>query len=83
MQEASEIGHLVFQPEPFVLSMKPKITYQPDYSYEVDGHVCYEDCKGLITRELRVKVVWLFEKYKHRIMITTKTKDGWKAKYLV
>ena len=61
-QRAGEISNLVFQPK-WVLCEKPKITYAADFSYHENGKVIVEDVKGVLTRETRVKLAWLTEKY--------------------
>ena len=62
LQRAGEIIRLVYQPK-WVLCKKPKITYTADFSYHEKGKVIVEDVKGVLTRETRVKLAWVKEKY--------------------
>ena len=67
LQRAGKIGRLAYQPK-WVLCEKPKITYTADFEYyeRVNGLLMFrvvEDVKGVLTRETRVKLAWLKEKY--------------------
>lgn len=64
LQKAGEIMGLRYQ-EKFVLSESPKISITIDFSYwdEQRKKVIYEDVKGVLTREFRVKMAWLKEKH--------------------
>ncbi len=83
LEKARQISGLVFQPK-WTLCVKPKITYAADFSYRenltVEGHpygrMVYEDCKGVLTREQRVKLAWLKEK--HGIEVKLITRKGGK-----
>jgi len=44
---------------PFLLCQKPSIKIKVDFAYKLDGRICYEDVKGMMTREARVKLAWL------------------------
>ena len=62
-ERAGIISQLRFQEPVWKLSIKPLITYRPDFWYIRDGNETYEDCKGVLTREHRVKLAWLKEKF--------------------
>jgi len=70
MQErAGLISQLRFQEPVWKLSAKPLITYKPDFWYLKDGKEVFEDSKGILTRETRVKLAWLKEKYGIEVQI--------------
>lgn len=58
LQQAGVITDLEYQIT-FVLSHKPSIKIKVDFAYKVDGKMVYEDAKGMLTREFRVKMAWL------------------------
>jgi hypothetical protein len=64
MMKAGEIYELEYQPK-FILCESPKITYTADFKYRLPppAEFIYEDVKGILTRETRVKLAWLKEKY--------------------
>lgn len=64
LERAGEIEQLRYQ-VPFVLCNEPKIRVTIDFAYWLKGHQVqkYEDTKGVLTREFRVKLAWLREKY--------------------
>lgn len=63
LQMAGEITDLQRQVK-FVLSEKPKISLSVDFVYTEAGKQVYEDSKsGVLTREFRVKLAWLKEKF--------------------
>src|SRR3990167_5481593 len=64
MMRAGEIYELEYQPK-WVLCEKPKITYTADfkYRYPPPSDFIYEDVKGKLLRETRVKLAWLKEKF--------------------
>ena len=68
LEMAGEIKHLMYQ-YPFPLCEKPKVTIKIDFRYlqpADDGRFyepVFEDVKGKMTREFRVKLAWLKEKY--------------------
>ena len=69
LQYAGEISWLEYQPK-FVLSKYPPITYRADFSYLEDGVEIVEDSKGFMTRECRVKLAWMKEKYGIDVTLT-------------
>jgi hypothetical protein len=62
LERAREISQLEYQPK-FVLCKDPKITYTADFTYMENGKKVYEDVKGVLTRETRVKIAWVKEKF--------------------
>lgn len=63
MEKAKVIRQLQHEPM-WVLSKTPKITYKADFQYVTqEGQQVVEDVKGILTRETRVKLAWLKEKY--------------------
>lgn len=44
---------------PFLLCRKPSIKIKVDFAYKLDGQIFFEDIKGMMTREARVKLAWL------------------------
>jgi hypothetical protein len=67
LERAGAIANLKYQPK-FNLCDKPKITYTADFQYEElqpmqNGAehwvTVYEDVKGVLTRETRIKLAWL------------------------
>jgi hypothetical protein len=64
LEKAREIWALEYQPR-YVLCFKPKITYTADFRYRSreTPNPIVEDVKGMLTRETRVKLAWLKEKY--------------------
>jgi len=62
LEKVGEISSLKYQ-IPFVLCVKPKVTITIDFSYIEDGAQIYEDAKGMMMRDFRVKLAWLKEKH--------------------
>ena len=62
LQTAGEISNLEFQPK-FILCDKPKITYSADFKYLEGNKIVVEDVKGVLTRECRIKIAWIKEKF--------------------
>ncbi|KKN62161.1 hypothetical protein LCGC14_0514400 [marine sediment metagenome] len=59
LEKAGEIAGLCYQVK-FVLSEKPRVTITIDFGYLVkDGGLCFEDSKGVLTRDFRTKLIWL------------------------
>lgn len=69
LQKAGEIKKLGYQ-FCFELFTKPKITYTVDFVYIQENKIVHEDFKGVLTRETRVKLAWVKEKYGVDILIT-------------
>jgi len=69
LERAGEISKIEYQ-VPFTLCQKPKIAIKIDFAYCVNGAMVYEDAKGLMTREFRVKMAWLKEKYGIDVLLT-------------
>ena len=67
LELAGEIEDLRYQVR-FVLFKEPKITITIDFSYLEKGERVFEDVKGVLTREFRVKLAWL--KRTRRIDVT-------------
>jgi len=66
---AGEISDLQYQ-VPFLLCQKPNIKLRLDFSYKKDGKIIYADTKGVLTREARVKLAWLKEKFGIDVLLT-------------
>ena len=62
LDKVGDIQELQYQ-VPFILSKKPRIKITLDFVYRENGCVVYEDVKGILTRESRVKLAWLKEKH--------------------
>ena len=60
LERAGEIQDLEFQIK-FVLCKKPRISITVDFSYIENGKVKYEDFKGVLMSDFRVKMAWLKE----------------------
>lgn len=58
MQKAGVITGLEYQVR-FTLSAAPKVTITIDFAYKKNGRECYEDAKGILTRDFRTKLAWL------------------------
>ena len=58
LEKAGEIKDLQYQ-VPFKLCEKPSIKIKVDFAYWQDGKRFFEDVKGMMTREFRVKLAWL------------------------
>ncbi len=70
-QKCGDISCLEYQPK-FVLSKDPRITYKADFKYiAYEGYTVHEDVKGMMTRDCRVKVAWVKEKFGVEIKIIT------------
>lgn len=62
LEKIGEISDLQYQVS-FKLCEKPNIKIKVDFAYRQDGKTIYEDTKGILTREARVKLAWLAEKH--------------------
>ena len=71
LQKAGEIEELKYQLR-YILSIKPRITITLDFSYIQYGRLIYEDAKGVLTRDFRVKLAWLKEKYGVNVRLVRK-----------
>lgn len=69
LQRAGMISELQYQ-IPFLLCQKPNIKIKVDFAYNQDGVVIYEDTKGVLTREFRVKMAWLEQAQGIKIILT-------------
>lgn len=70
LEQADVIDDLQYQVN-FVLCKKPSIKIKIDFVYWLDGQVIYEDFKGMITREARIKMAWLKEQQGIDIWVTS------------
>ncbi len=68
LEQAGVIDDLQYQ-VPFLLCRKPNIKIKVDFSYWLDGKLVFEDVKGMITREARIKLAWLKEQQGIDVMI--------------
>ena len=57
-----QISDLQYQVK-FVLSRKPRVSITIDFSYVENGERKFEEAKGVLTRDFRTKLAWL---YQHR-----------------
>lgn len=62
LQQAGVIKDLQYQ-IPFQLCLKPNIKITLDYSYKIGNVIIYDEVKGKMEREFRVKLAWLEEKH--------------------
>jgi len=69
-EQADVIDDLQYQVN-FVLCEKPSIKIKIDFVYWLDGKVIYEDFKGMITREARIKMAWIKEQQGIDIWVTS------------
>jgi len=69
LQKAGEISDLQYQVS-FLLCQKPNIKVKVDFAYQQAGVVIYEDVKGMMTREFRVKMAWLEQSQGIKIILT-------------
>jgi hypothetical protein len=60
-QMAGEISDLKFQ-APIVISKDPSVKLIVDFSYIENGELIYDDAKGYLKEETRIKLAWLKEK---------------------
>lgn len=58
LEQGGVIKELEYQVS-FLLCRKPSIKIKVDFAYKLDGRIFYEDVKGMMTREARVKLAWL------------------------
>ena len=70
LEQAGVIDDLQYQ-VPYVLCKKPSIKIKIDFVYWLDGKVIYEDVKGMMTREFRIKCAWLKEKFGISVWLTS------------
>ena len=87
LERGGAIRGLVCQPDPYVLSIQPRITYRPDFAYETAGDrpslaVVVEDVKGMLTREGRVKLAWLADRLGVHVTLLRWTGRGWESRCL-
>ena len=73
LQKAGEISDLQYQVQ-FLLCQKPNIKIKVDFAYKENGVVAYEDTKGVLTREFRVKMAWLEQSQGIKVILTKKGK---------
>ena len=73
LEKQGAIKDLQFQ-VPFQLCLKPNIKLKVDFQYTEtsSGRVIFEDSKGVMTREARVKFAWLKEKHGVDVFFTGK-----------
>ncbi len=69
LQLAGEITDLEYQPR-FILNGKPRVTYKPDFRYKENGKEIVEDAKGYMTRDCRLRIIWLKQLQGIEIRIT-------------
>ena len=69
LEKAGEISDLQYQ-VPFQLCLKPNIKIKIDFAYQQDGKQIFEDVKGLMTREARIKLAWLKQQQGIDVVIT-------------
>jgi hypothetical protein len=82
LERVGAISELQFQPM-YLLNKSPRVSYRPDFQYREDGHLVLEDVKGgPITRELRVKLLWLREKFGLEVDLVRETRNGWEVERL-
>lgn len=82
LQRVGSISELQFQPV-YLLNKSPRVSYRPDFQYREDGRLVLEDVKGgPITRELRVKLLWLREKFGLEVDLVRETRKGWEIERL-
>jgi len=62
LQEAKIIKDLKYQ-IPFQLCLKPNIKITIDFSYKMNGETRYDEVKGKMEREFRVKLAWLLKEH--------------------
>ena len=70
LEQARVIDDLQYQVS-YQLCQKPNIKIKIDFTYWVDGEMIYEDVKGVITREARIKIAWLKEQQGIDVWITS------------
>jgi len=58
MEKAGVISDLEYQPR-FILSSNPKATYTADFRYIENGQSVVEDAKGVMTKDARLRIIWL------------------------
>ena len=70
-QQCGEIQNLEFQ-VPLILSQKPQASVKAviDFRYTDHDRVVYEDVKGKMTAEARVKYAWVQAKYGIAILLS-------------
>ena len=69
LQKAGKISGLEFQ-VPFVLYKSPSVKIIIDFKYMYNGTIIYEDRKGFITKDCRVKLLWLKDKYNIDVLLS-------------
>ena len=69
LQLGAQISDLEYQPA-YVLSRDPKVGYRADFRYRDEyGNLIVEDVKGVMTKECRVKLAWVKQKYLIEVVI--------------
>ena len=69
LQLGGQISKLAYQPA-YELCRDPKVSYRADFRYrDEDGNRVVEDVKGVMTKECRVKLAWVKEKYLIEVVI--------------
>ena len=69
LQRAFEISALQYQVS-FKLCEKPNIKIKVDFGYKENGKQLWEDTKGMITREARIKLAWLKQQHGIDVIIS-------------
>ena len=69
LEMGNVISDLMFQKR-FVLNEKPRATITIDFCYTENGIMVYEDTKGVMTRDFRTKLAWLYKDYGVEVRIT-------------
>ena len=69
-EQADVIDDLQYQVN-YVLCKKPSIKIKIDFVYWLNGKVIYEDVKGMITREARIKMAWIKEQQGIDVWVTS------------
>lgn len=72
LEKQGAIKDLKYQ-VPFTLHEKPSIKIKIDFQYydKESKQTVYEDTKGVLTREARIKLAWLHEKFDIRVYLTS------------
>ena len=76
LERASEIQNLEYQVT-FKLCEHPNIKIKLDFKYKRDGAFIYEDVKGVLEREFRVKLAWLKEKFDIDVLLLKSRGKYW------
>lgn len=74
LEQSGNISNLEYQPK-FILCESDPVTHKPvtytaDFRYiDMNGNTVIEDYKGCLTRESRVKIAWLWEKFEIKVQV--------------